>query len=82
MRFVISRILAAASAGTGPLAGLVDPTRIAVTGQSDGGDTALAAALDPGTLATAVVASAASIGALALAGLTVRFGSPGTAGAS
>ncbi len=39
MRFVISRILAASSANAGPFAGLVDPTRIAVTGQSDGGDT-------------------------------------------
>jgi len=47
MRFVISRMLAAAGAGSGPLAGLVDPTRIAVAGQSDGGDTALALAYDP-----------------------------------
>jgi dienelactone hydrolase len=47
MRFVISRMLAAARAGSGPLAGLIDPTRIAVTGQSDGGDTALAVAYDP-----------------------------------
>jgi dienelactone hydrolase len=46
VRFVISRVLEAA-AGPGPLAGLVDPTRIAVSGQSDGGDTALAVAYDP-----------------------------------
>ncbi len=46
MRFVISRMLAASSAGSGPLAGLIDPTQIAVTGQSDGGDTALAVAYD------------------------------------
>jgi dienelactone hydrolase len=46
MRFVISRMLAASSVGSGPLAGLLDPTRIAVTGQSDGGDTALAVAYD------------------------------------
>jgi dienelactone hydrolase len=46
MRFVISRLLAASSAGTGPLAGLINPTSIAVTGQSDGGDTALAVAYD------------------------------------
>jgi dienelactone hydrolase len=46
MRFVISRMLAA-SAGSGPLAGLIDPKRIAVAGQSDGGDTALAVAYDP-----------------------------------
>jgi dienelactone hydrolase len=47
MRFVISRMLAASGGGSGPLAGLVDPRRIAVTGQSDGGDTALAVAYDP-----------------------------------
>jgi dienelactone hydrolase len=46
MRFVISRMLAANNAGSGPLAGLIDPRQIAVTGQSDGGDTALAAAYD------------------------------------
>jgi predicted dienelactone hydrolase len=45
MRFVISRMLAAAN-GSGPLAGLIDPARIAVAGQSDGGDTALAVAYD------------------------------------
>ncbi|HWX52881.1 MAG TPA: hypothetical protein VNY34_06290 [Solirubrobacteraceae bacterium] len=44
MSFVISRLLAASAAGTGPLAGLIDPARIAVAGQSDGGVTALAAA--------------------------------------
>jgi dienelactone hydrolase len=47
MSFVISSVLAAGRAAAGPLAGLVDPARIAVAGQSDGGDTALAAAYDP-----------------------------------
>ncbi len=47
MRFVISHMLAAGRASTGPFAGLVDPTRIAVAGQSDGGDTALAVAYNP-----------------------------------
>ncbi|MGD0452676.1 MAG: hypothetical protein ABSB69_03705 [Solirubrobacteraceae bacterium] len=47
MRFVISRLLAESSSGSGPFAGLLDPTRIAVAGQSDGGDTALAVAYDP-----------------------------------
>ncbi len=37
----------ATSSGSDPLAGLVDPTKIAVAGQSDGGDTALAVAYDP-----------------------------------
>jgi predicted dienelactone hydrolase len=46
MRFVISRMLAASSAGSGPLAGLINPAEIAATGQSDGGDTALAVAYD------------------------------------
>jgi fermentation-respiration switch protein FrsA (DUF1100 family) len=44
MRFVISQLLAASSNASGSLAGLVDPKAIAVSGQSDGGDTALAAA--------------------------------------
>jgi dienelactone hydrolase len=42
--FVISRLLAPSSAGMGPLAGLIDPTHIAVAGHSDGGETALAVA--------------------------------------
>jgi fermentation-respiration switch protein FrsA (DUF1100 family) len=44
MRFVISQLLAASGAASGPLAGLIDSREIAVSGQSDGGDTALAAA--------------------------------------
>lgn len=46
MRFVISSMLAASSSRSGPFAGLIDPQRIAVAGQSDGGDTALAVAYD------------------------------------
>jgi predicted dienelactone hydrolase len=46
MRFVISSLLAASGASSGPLSGLIDPARIAVAGQSDGGDTALAVAYD------------------------------------
>lgn len=42
--FVISRLLSAASAPSGALAGLLDPAHIAVSGQSDGGETALAVA--------------------------------------
>jgi dienelactone hydrolase len=45
MGFVITQMLAA-SAPHGPLAGLIDPHEIAVSGQSDGGDTALSAAYD------------------------------------
>jgi dienelactone hydrolase len=42
--FVISRLLAASASGGGALSGRIDPARIAVTGQSDGGSTALAVA--------------------------------------
>lgn len=47
MRFVISRMLAAGARADGPFSRLIDAQRIAVTGQSDGGDTALALAFDP-----------------------------------
>jgi predicted dienelactone hydrolase len=46
MSFVITQLLRAGAAGSGALRGRIDPRRIAVTGQSDGGDTALAAAYD------------------------------------
>jgi predicted dienelactone hydrolase len=46
MSFVITRLLALSGAGHGPLDGLIDPNRIAVSGQSDGGNTALTAAYD------------------------------------
>jgi fermentation-respiration switch protein FrsA (DUF1100 family) len=46
IRFVISRMLASSRLGTDPLAGMIDPSAIAVAGQSDGGDTALAVAYD------------------------------------
>ncbi len=46
MSFVITRMLAASADRRSPLAGLVDPGRIAVSGQSDGGETALAVAYD------------------------------------
>jgi dienelactone hydrolase len=47
MSLVITRMLAASAAPTGPLSHRIDARRIAVSGQSDGGDTALAAAYDP-----------------------------------
>lgn len=46
MTFVISSLLEASAAPNGPFSGLVDPAHIAVAGQSDGGDTALAVAYD------------------------------------
>jgi predicted dienelactone hydrolase len=47
MSLVISWLTAASRQGRGRLAGMLNPRQIAVTGQSDGGDTALAAAYDP-----------------------------------
>jgi dienelactone hydrolase len=44
MSFVITQMLAATRAPAGPFSGLIDARRIAVSGQSDGGDTALTAA--------------------------------------
>ncbi len=42
MSFLITRLLALSRAPTGFLSGLIDPKQIAVSGQSDGGETALA----------------------------------------
>jgi alpha-beta hydrolase superfamily lysophospholipase len=47
LRVVISRVLGADAASPGPLSGLIAQRQIAVAGQSDGGDTALAVAYDP-----------------------------------
>lgn len=44
MSFVIARMLALSAAGHGFFSGLIDPRDIAVTGQSDGGDTVAAMA--------------------------------------
>lgn len=44
MSFVITRLLAASAAPAGPFSKLIDARHVAVTGQSDGGDTALSAA--------------------------------------
>lgn len=46
MSFVITHLLAASDDRRSPLAGLIDPDAVAVSGQSDGGETALAAAYD------------------------------------
>jgi dienelactone hydrolase len=44
MSFVITQMLGASAAPAGPFSGLIDARHIAVSGQSDGGDTALSAA--------------------------------------
>jgi dienelactone hydrolase len=65
MRFVITQMLAASSSGAGALSGLINAHRIAVSGQSDGGDTALAAAYDArfrdSRIGAAVILSGAEI---------------------
>jgi fermentation-respiration switch protein FrsA (DUF1100 family) len=78
MRFVISRVLQASSAVAGPLAGLIDPSRIAVAGHSDGAETALAAAYsrdfrDP-RIGAAVILSGARMSGVG--GFSFRAGSP------
>jgi dienelactone hydrolase len=47
MSLVISSLTAVSAQSVGPLAGIINPRQVAVSGQSDGGDTALAAAYDP-----------------------------------
>jgi dienelactone hydrolase len=68
MRFVISSMLARSETGSGFAAGLIDPAEIAVSGQSDGGDTALAVAYDgpyrDRRVGAAVILSGAEIPAL------------------
>jgi len=46
MSFVITKVLAASAGSTSPLSGLVDPNKVAVAGQSDGAETAFAAAYE------------------------------------
>ena len=46
MSFVITKLLAASASPSGTFAGLISPAQVAVSGQSDGGDTALAVAYD------------------------------------
>jgi dienelactone hydrolase len=78
MRFVISRLLRANAAASGPLAGLIDPQHIAVAGQSDGGETALAVAYDSQErdprVGAAVILSGAEMPGLG--GLSFPAGSP------
>jgi dienelactone hydrolase len=68
MQFVISRMLALSKAASGFAARLIDPAEIAVSGQSDGGDTALAVAYDgpyrDRRVGAAIILSGAEIPAL------------------
>jgi fermentation-respiration switch protein FrsA (DUF1100 family) len=68
MRFVIARLISLSHNRSDPLSGLIDPSEIAVSGQSDGGDTALAVAYDgpyrEPRVGAAVILSGAEIPAL------------------
>jgi predicted dienelactone hydrolase len=78
MSFVISSMLAASSTGPAPLKGLIDPAQIAVSGHSDGGDTALAVTYDQGLrdarVRAAIILSGAQIPGVS--GLTFPPGAP------
>jgi len=69
MSFVITWLLSASASPTSPLHGLLDPTRIAVAGQSDGAMTAFATAYEQGfrdkRVDAAVILSGARLGAAA-----------------
>jgi dienelactone hydrolase len=64
--FVITQLLAASASGVSPLHGLVDPSRVAVAGQSDGAMTAFATAYErpwrDRRVRAAVVLSGAELG--------------------
>jgi len=74
--FVISQLLAANARPTSPLHGLINPAQVAVAGQSDGAEAALAAAYDhrfaDPRIRAAVILSGAELG-----GRTTWFG-PGS----
>ena len=74
MRFVISTLLSS----RGPFAGLIDPHAVAVTGQSDGGETALAVAYDR-RFADARVRAAVILSGARLPGGRLRPAAPGLA---
>ncbi len=63
MSFVITRMLALSAGRSGPLAGLIAPREIGVSGQSDGGETALAVAYDSAFLDHRIRAAAILSGA-------------------
>jgi len=76
MSFVITQMLAASAAAHGFLAQLVDPHEIAVSGQSDGGVTALATAYDSHYLDRRVDAAVILSGAEILDGSDFRGPNP------
>jgi hypothetical protein len=77
MSLVISQLIAAGQTPGGPFSGLVDPRRITVAGQSDGGETALAVAYDKWYRDPRVGAAVILSGARIPGGGGLRFG-PGS----
>lgn len=78
LSFVISCLLESSGAAAGPLAGLIEPNRIAVAGQSDGGETALAVGYsrrfrDPRVTAAVILSGAEMSG---IGGYTFAPGGP------
>jgi dienelactone hydrolase len=78
MRFVISKMIEADKSPSGLLSGLIDGSEVAVAGQSDGGDTALAVGYDryfrdPRVKAVVVLSGAAMPG---VEGLELARGGP------
>lgn len=72
MSFVISQLLAASRVSGGAMHGLIDPSRIAVAGQSDGGETAFAVAYDS-AFRDARVDAAVILSGAQLPGIPFRF---------
>jgi dienelactone hydrolase len=72
MSFVISQLLAASASATSALHGLVDPSRIAVAGQSDGAETAFAVAYDQ-PFRDARIDAAVILSGAQLPGVAFRF---------
>jgi dienelactone hydrolase len=72
LSFVISQLLAASASPGNPLHGLIDGSHIAVAGQSDGGETALAATYDP-PYRDARIDAAVILSGAQLSGDSVRF---------
>jgi dienelactone hydrolase len=73
MSFVISQLLASSANASSPLYGRIDASRIAVAGQSDGGETALAVAYDR-RFADRRVRAAVILSGAELGGRTSWFG--------
>jgi fermentation-respiration switch protein FrsA (DUF1100 family) len=76
MSFLITRMLSISAHGSGPLSHLIDPHHVAVSGQSDGGDTALAVAYGA-TDRDRRVGAAVILSGAEIPGLTMSYFFPG-----